>query len=241
MRCRAGQHLMQGHGKCPERCIYAWQKVRETLKERCKSHKVKTDPLPVALSLHHSSVCRWVSQQHRGGGGGGEGIQFNTKNLEEIAWEGVTKVSHTPSLISPARDMSSLHHAECKPSQRARLSQVQFKPPNSISRRALLNTGSLWGQMLQPHGVLAAHRTEVVAATEVWGRTCTLFGGSTFSPCTVMCMSFLAMFCSGLTNQPWLSLDPSSRMARGFLHASGAGNNEISYSGGRGKKFSPHG
>lgn len=35
----------------------------------------------------------------------GVGIQFNTKNLEEIAWEGVIKMSHTPSLISPARAM----------------------------------------------------------------------------------------------------------------------------------------
>lgn len=130
-RSWAGQPLMCG--RCPERCIYVWQKIRESLKERCKSHKVKTDSPPGALSLHHSSVCRWLSQPHRGLG---EGIQFNTKNLEEIAWEGVIKMSYTHSLISSARDRVP---PPCQPLTKPESVIIPgpTQTPNVISHRAL--------------------------------------------------------------------------------------------------------
>lgn len=94
---------MQGHGRCPERCLCAWQKVRETLKGRCKSHKVRqTHPQERYLCITPLSADGFSNNT----AGLGERIQFNTKNLEEIAWEGVIKMSHTPSLISTARVVS---------------------------------------------------------------------------------------------------------------------------------------
>lgn len=105
---------MQGQGKCQQRCICAWKKVRETLKKRYKSYKVKTDP----PQEHYLCITLLSADGFPNSTGRlGEAIQFNTKNLEEIAWEGIIKMSHLPSLISAARDVSP-QRAEHKPRQR---------------------------------------------------------------------------------------------------------------------------
>lgn len=76
------QILMQGREKCLQRCVCAWQKVRETLKERCKSYKVKTDP----PQEHYLCISLLSADGFPNSTGGlGEAIQFNSKNLEEIA------------------------------------------------------------------------------------------------------------------------------------------------------------
>lgn len=43
--------------------------------------------------------------------------------------------------------------------------------------------------------VVTVHGSKAVIASDVWGWSCTLFSGSTFSSCTViMCVSFLAQY-----------------------------------------------